>query len=108
MGTSLTEIRADGSTSTFTTVPVGKALVITDVQCVWVGLPGDAVACGLCLWQPNGGNFVDLFEVDDRLDTNGSASRATSMTTGITFGPGLQLAFIGYLVYAHGYYVDAP
>jgi hypothetical protein len=105
----MTETHSDGSTSTFTTVPAGKALVITDVECVGAGNAGDVAGFQIALYGQGGG--VVVFDVRDKLDTNGFASRMTSMTTGITVGPGVALSLFvdgGGHMRAHGYYVDAP
>jgi hypothetical protein len=105
----ITEIRSDGSTSTFTTVPAGKALVITDVDCSAIGDAGDITSCSIGFHGPDG--LVEVLVARDKLDTNGFASRLTSMTTGITFGPGVTPYLSinpGGRIYAHGYFVDAP
>jgi len=112
----LSEIHSDGSSSTFTAPPAGKALVITDLEWqAFGGTPGDHITFALYVKSSSGVSlrvYMDL----DRFDDNGEVSRSRTMTTGIAFGPGTSpvLGFggvpttVSVTALAHGYYLDTP
>ena len=108
----VSEIRSDGTYSTLTAVPAGKALVLTDVAWTGTGTAGEDVTFSVTADFSTVGGLA-LFKASDKYDSNGNATRTTSMTTGIAFGPGVSVCFRAFggnsaQAYAHGYYVDVP
>jgi hypothetical protein len=93
-------------------VPAGKALVITDVQ--WSGsggTPGEVNSFQIFVYPASSPVGEEVFRMSDTYDGNGVLTRTPNMTTGITAGPGVRIAFsmlTPTTAFIHGYYVDAP
>jgi len=124
--TSVNEVHDDGSISTLTVIPSGKALVITDLAWTASGNPGDPAFVQVIVGNITTYRATLVYQDSGKYDDNGNISLKASMTTGITFGPGTVPVFnttttmaIGPSdstiyglgsgqVIAQGYYLDTP
>jgi hypothetical protein len=106
------EIHSDGTHSTLTTVPSGKALVITDLQWYESAPAGTAFGVLLSITPAGGSGEVAVFYDVGQAGANGDVTKGNAyITTGIAFGPGTRLGIrIGEsgVAFAHGYYVAVP